>query len=205
MTAVTLSARDRKTLFVGVTIIGSLIFISRGIPAWFRWERRIQDAASATVREATASQRAVHEASQLARIMQQVERRYFALAPAFLTGDHPAAIGAALISMVNIAAHTAGVQLGALQVESDTTTEHVITVVRVRGDGAGDVAGITHFLAAVEGSVPLLSVQELTVTPVDPHVTSDKPETVRITFLVEGLTRYSHDDDDHADESSEGR
>lgn len=204
MMTLTLSARDRRTLFVGVSVIGSLILVSRGIPAWLHWQRRIRDDASAAVQEATASQHAVREAPQLARMTQQVEQRYFALAPAFLAGDHPAAAGASLISLVNTAARTAGVQLGALQVESDTTQGTAITSVRVRGDGAGDVAGVAHFLAAVEGSVPLLSVRELTLTPVDPHVTSDKPETMRITFLIEGLTRYSHDDDP-SDDDSEGR
>jgi hypothetical protein len=195
MKPVTLSARDRRTLIAGASIILSLLLISRGIPAWIRWQERVRVDANATAMEATASQRAVRAAPLLTQTAQQLERRYLALAPAFVTGEQPAAAGATLISAVNAAARTAGVQIGALQVETDTTKGQEVAYVRVRGDGAGDISGITRFLATIEGGVPLLSIRELAITPTDPHITNDKPETMRLNFVIEGLARYERDQD----------
>lgn len=195
MSPVTLSARDRRTVLAGTSIIAALLIVSRGIPAWVHWQRRIREDASAAEMEAAASERAVRVAPLLTRTAHQVEQRYLALAPAFIPGEQPAAAGAALISTVNAAARTAGVQIGALQVETDSATGQEVTSVRVRGDGTGDIAGIAHFLATIESGVPLLSIRELAMTPTDPHVTSDKPETMRMTFVIAGLAHYNDDTD----------
>jgi Type II secretion system (T2SS), protein M subtype b len=196
MTLGTLSDKDRTTLIAGACMIATLVLVSRGVPAWIRWQRHVRDDAITASQEATASQRTVQMAPVLARTAQQLERRYFALAPAFLPGERPAVTGAALITTVTAAARMAGMRLGALQVESDTTGRPGVVPVRVRGDGSGDITGITHFLSAIESGVPLLSVRELSLTPIDPHAASDTPETIQVNFVIEGLARSDENDDD---------
>jgi hypothetical protein len=196
MTFGTLSDRDRRTLILGVSTIATLVLVSRGVPAWIRWQRHVRDDATAALWEATASQRAVQMAPALARMVQQLERQYFALAPAFIPGERPATTGAALIATVTADARIAGIQLGALQVETDTTAAQGVVPMRIRGDGNGDIAGVTHFLTALESGVPLLSVRELSLTPVDPHAASHTPETIQATFVIEGLARYDDERDD---------
>ena len=209
MTAMALSSRDRTPLLAGTSIILALIFVSRGIPAWVRWERRVRDDAAVANAEAAASQRAVRSAPVLSQIAQHIERRYLALAPALLTGDDRATAGAALISTVNSAARAAGVQVGALQIEMDTAASAEaaagIVPIRVRGDGAGDIGGVARFLATIEGNVPLLAVRELTITPTDPHLTNDKPETLRLSFLIEGLEGSDLDRDGQPDNAQGAR
>lgn len=197
-----LSARDRRTLMLGGVTIVTLLMISRGIPAWIRWERHLRDDATTATAEALASQRAVRTAPQISRLSQTLEQEYQGLAPAFLEGEHTAAAGATLISRVNAAAEGAGVRLGALAVEADSSAEHGITVVRVHGDGASDVAGVARFLATLEGGAPILSIRDLSLEAADPHVPNEQPETIRINFVIEGLANYDADTEHGSDSSS---
>lgn len=185
-----LSARDRRTVVVGGATIGALLLVSRGIPTWVRWARHLHNDATTAVAEAVASQQAVRAGPQIARLSRQLEQQDLALAPVFLQGEHTAAAGATLISRVNAVARASGVQIGALAVETDSTAEQGITVVRVRGDGASDVAGVTRFLAAIEGDMPILSIRDVSLEPTDPHVATGQPETIRMNFVVEGLAHY---------------
>ena len=205
--SISLSARDRRTLLVGGGTIAVLLFVSRGLPAWIRWERHLRGDAVTAVAEAEASQQAVATAPQAAHLAHALEQQYLSLAPAFLQGEHAAAAGATLISRVNSVARMAGVQLGALAVETDSSAEQGITVVRVRGDGASDIAGVTRFLTTLEGGLPMLSVRDLSLDATDPRVPQGQPETIRMNFVIEGLANDDLDTDDNAahDSTSDGR
>ena len=134
--------------------------------------------ATATATEAVASERAIARLRRNCAQIGATGRAAISRAGASIPRGRTASGGsAALISTVNAAARTAGVQIGALQVEIDTTAagreqKSGIVPMRVRGDGAGDIAGIAHFLAtAVESGVRrCLSIRELAITPTaDPH------------------------------------
>jgi hypothetical protein len=165
------------------------------------WQSGLRDAASVTAAEAAESQSEVRNAASAGPMVRQTEQRYFALAPAFLQGDRLTVAGASLVSAVNEAASEAGVQLGALQVDADSSSSRAAAIVGVRGDGSGDVAGVTRFLSIIEGGVPLLSFHELTITAADARGGDAAPETLRIAFVIQGLARYdSHAGDTGAQE-----
>lgn len=193
-TSLTMSRRDRRTLLVGVVAIGSILTVFRGIPAWLRRARERREAVHEVVREATESELAVRNAPLYERGLRVGEQRYFALAPVLLDGEPMAAAGAALTSAVGDAATASNLQVGALQVHTDSGTVGEIARISLRGEATGDVTGITHFLSALEGGAPLMTVRELTLTQADPAAPDDRPEALRVEFVVEAVARTDSGD-----------
>jgi len=165
----------------------SLLGGVKGLPAWRAWERDARASAAELTTEASRAERAAAARGSLLDTLKAREARLVALAPALLPGNSPATAGAALAGLISDAAIDAGVRLGAVQVRPDSTSGGFFTRVAVRGDGVGDVRGIAELLARIERDPALLAVREFAITQPEPAAGSDRPEALRLEFVVEGL------------------
>ena len=181
-----LSAGDRKTLWVGVSIIGAIVLLGRGIPAWYRWQRDIRQEAVESAAEAMRSQYAVRNRPAIVRLLRTGEQRYDALGDVFVDGESATAAATALMSAVSDVAGESGMQMGALQPVIDSA-ELARQRVSVRGSAGADVRGIAHFLAAIESGMPFMAVREFTVTQPDVMAPGDRAESLRFDFVIEAL------------------
>ena len=204
MSAPSLSPRDRRTLLAGAAVIGAILLVFRGVPAWRRWDEGTRASAQELV---DAAARARVEARALPAAADSVEarqRRLVGLAARLLDGRTPAAAGASLASLISGAAARANVTLGSVQVEPDTATGSTFVRVAVRGDATGDLPGLTRMLAQLEGGPELLDVRQISITQPDAGGPADRPEQLRLTFVVEGLAfpRAAAASTDSVDEDS---
>jgi hypothetical protein len=183
------SARDRRTLVVGGSLILTLIFTSRVVPAWLAWVyearagAREQSHAAAEVDALLAGARAARDT------LVSRNARYVALAPALVAGTTPAEASATLASLVSGAASEAGVKLGAVQLRppSDTGARRAFVRIGVHADVVGDIMGITTLLGSLEHGPARLRVRELTITQPDAATPSDRIEALHAELTVEGL------------------
>ena len=189
MSRLAISGRDRRVLSFGLAVIGLLLLVGRGIPAWRRWDA---DARASAAELAVEEERAAAAARALPALRDSAaarRERLVALAPAVLDGESAASAGAALASLVSGAAAKAGVQIGAVQLSRpDSAARTVFTRVRVRTDATGDLPGLLRFLQALEGGPALLAVREWSVSQPNAGGPATLPETLRLELTVEGLT-----------------
>lgn len=182
-----MSARDRRALIVGVVSIGSLITISRGLPAWRAWRQAAHEEAVRSATDLSRARSLLSVSGAIGDSLASRNDRFLALAPALLGGESPAAGGATLAGIVSGAAATAGVRLGAVQIHPDTTSSETFTRISVRADATGDIAGVTKMLATLERGPTLLAVRSLSIDQSEPAATSDRMESLRVSIVVEGL------------------
>ena len=208
-----MSKRDRRTLLVGAGIVAGLVALAKGVPAWRAWDAAVRASAAEIVAEAERAGRSARALpavrdSQIAR-----NARYLALAELVVPGDGPTSAAGELATFVSGTATAADLAMGALQVRVDTAKRgsdsgvdgSPFARVSVQGDLTGDVHGLTYFLSEIEGGPFLLSVRELAITQPEPAAPSDRPETLRAQFVVEGIALRSGADGPSPEREDEGR
>jgi len=198
-TAPRLSARDRRTLTIGATIIAILLIGGRGIPAWLKWVRREEGTAALQHQRLHIAQLRAKSNPTADALVRATGNRALHIAPAFLRGDTPAQTSAFLASYISETAAAVNIRLGAVTVQTDTTSDSTVAGVPVyrvtlHADGTGDVRGIAGWIETLEGSTaPLLMVRTLSVDQSDPTTPVNRPETLRLTIDVDGLGRRDVD------------
>jgi hypothetical protein len=194
MTPLALSARDRRTLIVGASVIGSLIVLAKGVPAWREWVAEARAGATEQTRAAGEADALVAHSKTLHDTLVARNARYVALAPALVAGNTPAEASATLASLVSGAASAAGVKLGAVQLRqpADTGAHRAFVRVGVHADVIGDIRGVTALLASLEHGPVRLRVRDITVTQPDAAAPGDRVEALRADFTVEGLAMAQH-------------
>ena len=189
-----ISSRDRRTLLVGVSVVASLVVLSKGIPAWRDWVAQARAGAIEQTRAATDADFALAHAKAMRDTLVARNARYVALAPALIAGATPAEASATLASLVSGAASVAGVKLGAVQLRApaDTGARHTFVRIGVHADVVGDIAGVTALLASLEHGAVRLRVRDFTVTQPDAASPGDRVEALRAELTVEGLAMARH-------------
>jgi hypothetical protein len=184
-----ISSRDRRTLLIGASVIGSLIILTRGVPAWRGWVSAARAGAEEQIGAASDADALMAHARAMRDTLAAREARYVALAPALIAGNTPAEASATLASFVSSAASGAGVKVGAVQLRpvSDTGMRRTFVRVGVRAEVVGDIAGLTTLLATLERGPARLRVRDITVTQPDAAAPSDRVEALRAELTVEGL------------------
>ena len=182
-----MSARDRRALLIGVISIGSLVTVSRGLPAWRTWRQSVHEEATASATDLARARSLLAMSTTIGDSLAVRNDRFLAMAPALLDGASSAAAGATLAGLVSGAAATAGVRFGAVQIRSDTASSETFTRISVRADAAGDISGVTKMLATLERGPTLLAIRSLSMDQSEPAAGSDRMETLRISIVVEGL------------------
>jgi hypothetical protein len=183
------SARDRRTATLGITVVGGLIGVSRGLPALNAWEQtRVAEASDAMARLSSARAKdrllSVLRDSLRARL-----ERLAAADSALLTGTSSAAAAADLASLLDEAGGAARLRITAMQLRADSAAQGSITRVAVRVTGTTDVRGLASFLHSIEGNNTPLAIRELVVAQPEPAALESKPEALRVDIVVEGLAR----------------
>ncbi|HXB23554.1 MAG TPA: GspMb/PilO family protein [Gemmatimonadaceae bacterium] len=189
-----LSSRDRRTLFIGVGVIGSVVALSKGVPIWHDWVADAKAGAIEQTRAAADADALVAHAKSLRDTLNARNARYVSLAPELVAGNTAAEASATLASLVSGAASAAGVKLGAVQLRTSADTGALRAFVRVsvHADVVGDIHGVTTLLATLERGPTHLRVRELTVTQPDAIAPGDRVEALRADLTVEGLAMAKH-------------
>jgi hypothetical protein len=183
------SHRDRPTAMLGLTVVGALIGVSRGLPALTEWERvHVAEASDVTARLSSARAK-VRMLSVLRDSLRARRERLATADSAMLTGTSSAAVAAHLASLIDETAAAARFKVTSMQLGADSGAAGSITRVAVRVTGASDVRGLASFLRSIEGSDTPLTVRDLTVSQPEPAAPNGKPETLRIDAVVEGVAR----------------
>ena len=191
----TIARRDRRTLLVGVSIVAGLVALAKGVPAWRSWDAGIRASAAEMVGEAARAGRSVRALPAVRDSLIARNERYLALAEQVVPGDGPTSAAGELATFVSGTATAADLAVGALQVRVDTagrgigdrTAGSPFARVSVQGDLTGDAHGLTYFLSAIEDGPYLLAVRELAITQPEPAAPADRPEMLRVQFVVEGI------------------
>ena len=185
--SIAISRRDRRVLAIGAGAIALLLLVSRGIPAWRRWDADARAGAAEFLRDEAEARTQVRILPALVDSAEARRNRLSRLAPSLLDGESAASAGATLASILTGAAARAGVRLGSVQVNADTASASTFTRVSVRADATGDLQGITEMLQSLETAPELLAVRELSITQPDAGGPPDRPESLQVDLTVQGL------------------
>ncbi|HEX3865445.1 MAG TPA: GspMb/PilO family protein [Gemmatimonadaceae bacterium] len=186
-----MSPRDRRTLLVGVTSVGSIVGIGRALPALLAWQRAQVEQAANLTQDLQAAER---EERAVGTIRDSVRARSARLArydSSMLSAGSASAASAALASSLADLADAAPIKVSSMQLRADSAAPGSIAPVAVRVTGTTDVKGLGEFLRAVEGGEVPLMVRELAVTQPEPNAPDNKIESLRVDILVEGLARIT--------------
>ena len=188
MIAATLSARDRRTLAIGVAAMGSIVALGRGLPALARWERgRVEAAAEARarLRDETVAARLLPALTDSLRARRA---RLDSLEGVLFVGTLPAEASAQLAAVLAEYAEAAQLKVVSVQMRQDTARAGApLLRVGARLVGAGDVTALAGLLQAIETDESPLAVRELTVSQSEPAAPDTRPEILRLELFVEGL------------------
>lgn len=187
MIPVPLTARDRRTLGVGALTISALLGGARGLPAVRAWSsERLERARAASGELASARANAVLLPA-LRDSLRARRARLASLDSTLLSGATPAAIGAALASMVEEIADENAMKLTALQLYADTIAVTGLVRAEARLTATADVVGLAGFLRDVDGGPLRLMVHDLAISQPTPAASDSKPEALHIDITVAGL------------------
>lgn len=182
-----ISAREKRAVVLGGTCILTLFAAVRGVPALLAWKRDLHSEAEEG-RSALAEARAILMHEQGVRDSSVLEgQRVIALAPLLLSGDTPASASATLEGIISGAAATSNVQLGALELRSDSASRSAFTRVVVKGSANSDIQGLAQMLQQLERGPALLSVEEMSITQPELSAPSDHMEVLHMEIVVGGL------------------
>jgi hypothetical protein len=181
------SMGDVRTLRTGATLIALLVLLSRGLPAWRDWDNTARGSAADMIAEASRAE-AFARTLPMARESLEVRRqRMEQLSPRTLEGGSAASAGATLTAVLSDAASRAGVQLGAVQLRTDSNSAATFFHVSVRADARGDLPSLLSLITTLEGGPELLTIREFSLTQPDPGGLNPQPELLRLELTVEGL------------------
>lgn len=182
-----ISAREKRALVFGGACIVTMFVAARGVPALLAWKRDLHSEA-AEDRSALAEARSILGGEQGVRDSAVLEgQRVIALAPLLLSGDTPTSASATLEGIISGAAATSNVQLGALELRSDSASRSAFTRVVVKGSANGDIRGLTLMLQQLERGPALLSVEEMSITQPELSAPPDHMEVLHMEIVVGGL------------------
>jgi hypothetical protein len=179
-----LSARDRRTLVIGVCAVTLLVTVARGLP-WLRsWEATQRAEAQSAAQQLALLRGGLVVLPALRDSLRARRAGVVALESRLLIGASPSAVAAGLASQLEDLADENALKVTALQLRSDTVVTVGLARVDVRITGIADVYGLTGFLRAVESSAAPFVVRDLSVSQPEPIASDTKVEALRVDMLV---------------------
>jgi hypothetical protein len=182
------SARERRTLVRGISLLALGLLVARGLPEARRWEAAARASAARRMAEAARLEAAIAALPATRDSAAARRSRLVALAPRVLEGSSTASAGASLAAMIAGAAARAEVQLGSLEVQYDSAAAGPFALVRVRADASGPLSGILRMLAILEGGPELVRIPEWSITQPVVGGAMDQPEQLRLELVAEGIS-----------------
>jgi Type II secretion system (T2SS), protein M subtype b len=186
-----ISARDRRTATIGVTVIGTLVGLARGVPALVKWERDRAAEAVEMVAQASSARAGVRALPLLRDSLRARQLRLSAIDSVLLSGASASAAAADLAATLDDMATESRLKITAMQLRADSAGPGALTTVAVRVNGATDVAGLAAFLRSVESGETPLVVRGVAVTQTEPMAQESRVEALRVDILVEGVARVT--------------
>lgn len=186
LTAGSVSARDRRALFVGTGVVAIAVLTLRVLPTAARTWRGYRDK---TLAEATTLARAETTLVQAPALRDSVTRTVaaiLAMAPALVDGRTPADAQASLQGLVTLAATRHRLKVLGFTPLPDSAAG-VLGRVAVHVALEGDLAGVADFLATVETGPTLLSVPAVALEAPNPSPEAGSPEVLHVELDVAGL------------------
>jgi len=175
----TISARDRRTMLVGLGIILMAWVGLRGVPAVARYWAEQADRQQ-VVQESLARSRALLDAEgELRDSLTARAQRLVALAPRLFGGSSISESGAEFSSLLSGLADRRRIRLVRMDAQP-AGRQSLFHRLAVRLEAEGDISGITRFLADVEGSEKLISITALEVQAPEPGAPAAQPERLRL-------------------------
>jgi hypothetical protein len=182
-----LSNRDRRALLLGALTLSSILIAARGMPLWRESAVQSLAAADGAITHAILAASLAQRGDEIRSTLEARRASYLSLAPMLIAGETVAMAAAALASQVSRFAMEAGVDVGMMATQVDSTGAGSFATVTVVASGAGDVASLASVLESIQRARQVIVVRELAVDQPEPEAASDSPEQLRITLRVSGL------------------
>jgi hypothetical protein len=184
-----LSARDRRTLIVGGSMVGTLFVLGRGLPLLRQWQASQLAEAATLTSDLAAARSGARLMPSLRDSIRARQMRLAALDSSILSGSSPSAAAAGLASTLEDLADESSVKISAMQLQADSAGPGALVHVGVRITAMADVYGLLALVRAIEGGSQLLAVRELAVSQPEPAAPANKVEALRLDLTVVGLAR----------------
>ena len=183
--------RERRTLLVGLTIIGLLVGV-RATPAITRRYREMLEADRAIIREADEAEAAVRALPRLRDSLATRRQRLTELDSAALDGHSRNENEVQLAAMLSDAAELAHAQVGAVQLvaPADSSARREFSPVALRASVQGTLQSIVTLLSLLEQGPTLAAVRELSIAASDGQTTGGSAG-IRAEIRLEALAANS--------------
>lgn len=183
--------KDRRALGAGVLVIGGMLLVGRGVPAWREWERSQHLAAQESGERLRRAQSSIRAHPSIITMRGQLAVRLDSLSGTHLYAPSVTIACAALAAMMSDLGDESAIRVTSISVRPDTAAKAAFTRIAVRVSATGDVEGVTDYLRGVESSGQMLAVRELSVAQSDPTAPDSRAESLRFELLVEALARIA--------------
>lgn len=183
--------KDRRALGAGVLVIGSMLLVGRGVPAWRQWERSQRLAAQESSERLRRAQSSIRAHPSIITMRGELAARLDSLSSTHLHAPSVTIACAALAAMMSDLGDESAIRVTSISVRPDTVTKAAFTRIAVRVSATGDVEGLADYLRSVESSGQMLAVRELSVAQTDPTAPDSRAELLRFELLVEALARIA--------------
>jgi hypothetical protein len=186
-----MSPRERRTIAIGLGVMGLAFAGLRLVPRVWASARDLQGRAAA---ERTALVRA-RDALRLEPVVRESlgvrAQRLVAAAPRLFGGATPSEAAAELASLVTGLAATHRVRIARQDARPDSTVS-VFTRLTLRLEAEGDAQGIAGWIASLEEGAKLIEVRSLVLSAVDPAAPAAQPERLRAEVVIVGWAAVRH-------------
>ncbi|MEO7455558.1 MAG: type II secretion system protein GspM [Gemmatimonadaceae bacterium] len=185
-----ISPRDRQVLVIGIASIGSIIGLSKGVPAWRGWDEKARASESEASAELRGLQMQLRGFAATKDSLAAREIRADSARARVILGESVGTAGADLAGRITQIADELGIKVSSVQIRPDSVFRAGQARVAVRVTAIGDVTHLTDMLTELETSPTLFAVRELSVSPADPLGDANRAELLRIQILVEALAMH---------------
>jgi hypothetical protein len=187
VTAPTVAPRDRRAIAVGLLVIGALLLLARGMPAWQRWAAESRSAAAAAVRRAEAAAQLVGGFEEALDSLEARTARLRALRRQPLIGSSPSDLSAQLGAYLGEVSRLSSVRLDAVDLQVDSSGGAATPTLSARLEATSDIVGTTAFLQRLETGQLLLGVRKLTVRPNPAELGRGTVERLNLELTVDAM------------------
>lgn len=180
-----LSSRDRRALMFGMVTLGLALAVRLALPAITalrRAEEQNQLRADALARLASRP-----SAGELADTLRSLSAALDSARSALLPSGSGAAVASHLHAVVRRAASDVGLKVFESRAEADSGSAVGFVTAAVRLEAEGDVSNVMQFLLLLELAPGSLRFEDLSITPLEPTASDDRPESIRLAIAIEGL------------------
>lgn len=192
MSAVSISARDRRTLLFGGAIIGGLFLSLRGVPSWLAWRTEQRSAAAFAMARATQVASTVSHFSVTLDTLEARTTRLMKVGEAFLDADTLANAESMLSQVIGEAARASMVRIESMETRSLKSERGALPRVTVELRATGDITGLSALIRHLESGPTMIAVRKLRVRPQDPASPDDQPEVLAFGLTLEALVLERH-------------